>query len=197
MKKNLLLFVFISFFTLFPRADLLAQTPQPTGNTTYYYCIGDSASQLTAGGTNLLWYTTASGGTGSSTAPTPSTAAAGTTIYYVTQTIGTIESTPRRAITVNVNKQFQLFCDGTTANSVSFDFANVGQTRFDLSYTVDGSGPFSSSQTAPTSFTVSSLLPGQTVVLTVTAFSFLVRVISWFRTTLPVISNTNNVPFSL
>ncbi|MFA9190281.1 T9SS type B sorting domain-containing protein [Flavobacterium sp. FZUC8N2.13] len=170
MKKSLLLLVFVCLANLLFSFSVYAQTPQPTGNTTYYYCIGDSASPLTAGGTNLLWYTTATAGpAGSATAPTPSTSAAGTTTYYVTQTVGGIESTPRRAITVNVNKQFQLFCDDTTENSVSFDFANVGQSRFDLSYTVDGLGPFISSQTAPTSFTVSGLLPGQTVVLTVTA----------------------------
>ena len=38
------------------------------------YCQGATASALTATGTNLLWYTTATGGTGSATAPTPSTA---------------------------------------------------------------------------------------------------------------------------
>jgi hypothetical protein len=34
----------------------------------------------------LLWYTAATGGTGSTTAPTPSTSSAGTTSYYVSQT---------------------------------------------------------------------------------------------------------------
>ncbi|MGM8361323.1 T9SS type B sorting domain-containing protein [Flavobacterium sp. ARAG 55.4] len=168
MKKNYFLFVFISLFALFFDAELLAETPQPTGNVTYYYCIGDTAAPLTAGGVNLLWYTSASGGTGSSTAPTPSTATAGTTTYYVTQTIATVESS-RKAITVNVNKQFILFCAGSTSNSVSFDFANVGQSRFDYSYTVDGTGPFPGTQTTPTSYTVNGLLEGQTVVFTVTA----------------------------
>ena len=52
------------------------------------YCQNATASPLTATGTGLLWYTVSSGGTGSSTAPTPLTTSAGTTSYYVSQTIG-------------------------------------------------------------------------------------------------------------
>ena len=54
-----------------------------------------------AGGT-LKWYTTATGGTGSGTAPTPSTTYPGNMLFYVTQTINSIESN-RAAITVTVN----------------------------------------------------------------------------------------------
>ncbi|KDN55010.1 T9SS type B sorting domain-containing protein [Flavobacterium seoulense] len=169
MKKNLLLFVFVCLLHLLIGSSVFAQTPQPTGTSVYYYCIGDSASQLTAGGDNLLWYQDATGGTGSSTAPTPSTSSAGTTSYYVTQTIAGIESSPRKAITVNVNKQFELFCAGVTTSSVNFDFSNVGQTRFDYSYTIAGGTPITGTQTSPSSFTVSGLSEGQTVVFTVTA----------------------------
>jgi len=49
----------------------------------------------------LLWYNTATGGTGNSTAPTPSTNNAGSTNYFVTQTINGCES-QRVVITVNV-----------------------------------------------------------------------------------------------
>ena len=65
------------------------------------YCQNSTASVLTAAGTNLLWYTAVTGGTGSATAPTPSTATAGTTIFYVSQTTNNCES-PRSSITVNV-----------------------------------------------------------------------------------------------
>ena len=75
-------------------------TPAPIV-TNISYCVGASASPLTATGTNLLWYTAALGGTGSATAPTPSTASAGTTTYFVSQTVGSCES-PRAAITVTV-----------------------------------------------------------------------------------------------
>lgn len=169
MKKNLLLFVFVCLLHLLTTSSAFAQTPQPTGNAVFYYCIGNSASQLTAGGTNLLWYQDATVGTGSSTAPTPSTSSAGVTNYYVTQTIAGIESTPRKQITINVNKQFELFCAGVTTSSVNFDFSNVGQTRFDYTYTIDGGASISGTQTSPSSYTVNGLSEGQTVVFTVTA----------------------------
>ena len=65
------------------------------------YCQGAAAAPLTATGTALLWYTTATGGTGSATAPTPSTATAGTTSYWVSQTVGGCES-PRTQVDVTV-----------------------------------------------------------------------------------------------
>ena len=52
------------------------------------YCIGTTATALTATalpGHTLLWYTTATGGTGSTTAPVPLTIVAGSTDYYVSQ----------------------------------------------------------------------------------------------------------------
>ena len=66
------------------------------------YCVNTSASQLTAIGTNLKWYTTSTGGTGSSTAPIPFTTAAGTYNYWVTQTINGCES-PRAQVIVTIN----------------------------------------------------------------------------------------------
>ncbi|MFN0081850.1 MAG: gliding motility-associated C-terminal domain-containing protein [Ferruginibacter sp.] len=66
------------------------------------YCVGNTSVTLTAGGTNLLWYPTATGGLGNSTAPSVSTTTAGTTIYYVSQNNGTCESLTRTSITVNV-----------------------------------------------------------------------------------------------
>ncbi|WP_395047058.1 T9SS type B sorting domain-containing protein, partial [Flavobacterium sp.] len=74
----------------------------PTVTTPIPYCINDIANPLTAVGSNLLWYTTATGGTGSATAPIPTTTAIGSANYYVSQTVGTCES-PRAVITVNVS----------------------------------------------------------------------------------------------
>ena len=74
----------------------------PIVNSPISYCLGTTAAQLTATGTNLLWYTTATGGTGSSTPPTPSTATLGTTYYYVSQTANGCES-PRAEIIVTVS----------------------------------------------------------------------------------------------
>jgi gliding motility-associated-like protein len=66
------------------------------------YCLNDAAIALTAIGNNLLWYPTATGGTGVAVAPTPSTAAAGTVTYYVSQTNAFCESS-RTGVTVTVN----------------------------------------------------------------------------------------------
>lgn len=60
--------------------------------TNVEYCQGASATPLQATGTSLLWYTTATGGTGSATAPTPITTTPGTTSYWVTQTLNGCES---------------------------------------------------------------------------------------------------------
>ena len=76
-------------------------TALPTATTPVSYCQNAASIPLSATGTNLLWYTTSTGGTGSSTAPTPSTAAAGVITYYVSQTIGCEGS--RLPVTVNIN----------------------------------------------------------------------------------------------
>ncbi|MBK7434049.1 MAG: hypothetical protein IPI66_09225 [Chitinophagaceae bacterium] len=88
-----------------PRATITvtvsATTPPPTVTSPVSYCQGAVAVPLTATGTNLLWYTVPTGGTGSATAPTPSTAAVGSTTYYVSQTQSCGEG-PRAAIVVDV-----------------------------------------------------------------------------------------------
>lgn len=75
-------------------------TAAPTATTSINYCQNGTATVLSASGTNLLWYTASTSGTGSSTAPTPSTATVGSTTYYVSQTAGC--ESPRLAITVTV-----------------------------------------------------------------------------------------------
>jgi len=85
----------------------------PTVISPVNYCQGAAAIALTATGTNLLWYTTPSSGTGNSTAPIPSTASAGTTSYYVSQTVSGCES-PRAQINVVVT------------NSITPTFTQIG-----------------------------------------------------------------------
>lgn len=71
--------------------------------TTYNYCVGDTADKIdaTATGTNTLrWYSTL-GGFSSEYPITPSTAWGGTFTYYVSQVNGDCEG-PTRTITVNV-----------------------------------------------------------------------------------------------
>ncbi len=95
-------------------SNWLAGSPVTTGSTIpttpvvatpVTYNQGDTPSSLTAttGGTGLLWYTTATGGTGSTTAPTPSTATAGSTSYWVSSTNGNGCESDRVEIVVTVN----------------------------------------------------------------------------------------------
>lgn len=65
-------------------------------------CQDEVAPALTATGTNLLWYTTLTGGTGSAAAPIPATGIPGALAYYVSQGVAGCESS-RAAINVNVN----------------------------------------------------------------------------------------------
>ena len=84
---------------------LLTVTPLPSApgvTTPVNYCQNDTASPLTATGTNLLWYNGPTGGTGSPTAPTPSTTTVGSISYWVSQTVSGCEG-PREEIQVVVN----------------------------------------------------------------------------------------------
>ncbi|GAB4024891.1 hypothetical protein GCM10028809_03410 [Spirosoma gilvum] len=91
-----------------PRAAIsVTVKPIPSSPVTnsVTYCQGSSASMLTATkspGGNLLWYTSQTGGTGSSTAFTPQTTTPGTFTFYVSQTINGCES-PRASLNVTVN----------------------------------------------------------------------------------------------
>lgn len=100
----------------------------PVAVTPVDYCQDATATPLVAFGTSLLWYTTATGGTSSATSPTPSTATAGTTTYYVTQSSGTpVCESLREPIVVTV-KATPLaptvssplsYCVGSTAPTLS------------------------------------------------------------------------------
>lgn len=83
--------------------------PVPTvSSPTVNYEVGDEAATLTASGTNLKWYTVATGGTGSTTAPKPNTATEGTTVYYVASSGNNCESA-RVSITVNVRNTYKIY----------------------------------------------------------------------------------------
>jgi gliding motility-associated-like protein len=75
----------------------------PIAEDIYYYCQNSIAEALTASGQNLLWYTTPTGGTGTTKAPVPFTDKAGTQMYYVSQTLNGCES-DRIAINIIVNR---------------------------------------------------------------------------------------------
>lgn len=90
-----------------PACEDACQTPAPQVTAVVNYELGETASALTATGTDLLWYTSPTGGTGSSTAPVPATSATGSTTYYVSQTLDGCEG-PRAEIAVNVTYLFKI-----------------------------------------------------------------------------------------
>jgi hypothetical protein len=93
--------------SLLPPTNTCA-TPAPTvPAATVNYELGATATQLSATGTALKWYTGTST-TSSSTAPKPSTSTAGSTTYYVTQTLNGCEG-ERTSIVVNVINNFKIY----------------------------------------------------------------------------------------
>ncbi len=131
-------------------------TATPTTSSPVNYCQNAAAVALTATGTGLLWYTTASGGTGSTTAPTPPTTAVGSTTYYVSQTIGC--ESPRLPVVVNVSATTPPppvvstpvnYCQNATATPLTATGTGL------LWYTVATGG--TGSATAPTPSTTASV----------------------------------------
>jgi nitrous oxide reductase accessory protein NosL len=129
----------------------------PVATTPINYCQGAVASQLSATGTSLLWYTIAVGGTGSATAPTPSTAAAGTVSYYVSQTVAGCES-PYTQIDIIVNPSPAAptvttpvnYCSGATPTALTATGSGL------LWYTVAVGGTGSATAPTPSTLTAGS-----------------------------------------
>ena len=110
-------------------------------------CLGGNLDPLTTDGneTNLRWYTSAADLTGSTAAPTPSTATAGTTSYYVTQTANGCES-PRAEIQVTVTNnpqpaQVTPYAACPTDNATFIPWASRVQTAGTLSWYEDATTP--------------------------------------------------------
>lgn len=84
----------------------ICTTPKAVTVKDTTYCQNATAKELTAKGItglNLQWYETATLGTGSLEAPTPSTSSTGVKTYYVSQKVGTGTCEgPRTAININV-----------------------------------------------------------------------------------------------
>ncbi len=136
--------------------SVAAPPSTPVVVTPAIYCQGATASALTATGTNLLWYTTATGGTSTTTAPIPVTTTVGSTTFYVSQSTGTCES-GRTAIVVNVNAtpgaptvtSPVTYCQGATSTALTAMGTNL------LWYGTNATGG-TGSPTAPTPSTATA-----------------------------------------
>ena len=125
-------------------------TPPPTVTSPVKYCLNDAAVPLTATGTGLIWYTAATGGAGSATAPTPVTTSGGTTSHYVSRKQGGCESvrvqldvivynTPPPVVTSPVN-----YCLNASASALTATGSNL------LWYAVATGGTGSAAAPTPT-----------------------------------------------
>jgi Ig-like domain CHU_C associated len=79
-----------------------AKPNKPLVTAVVNYTKGQTPAALTAIGSGIKWYTSATGGTGTTAAPTPSTGTVGTSVYYVNQTVNNCES-DRAQISVQIN----------------------------------------------------------------------------------------------
>ncbi|PCH72379.1 MAG: hypothetical protein COB98_11855, partial [Flavobacteriaceae bacterium] len=124
----------------------------PTVSSPIIYCPNATAAPLTATGTSLLWYTSLTGGVGTSTAPTPSTTTQGTTSYFVSQTAGNGLEGIRSQINIIVNDttdpitptlaNVTVDCNGTLISPTTTDACagNItGTTTDTLSFVEGGS----------------------------------------------------------
>jgi hypothetical protein len=122
-------------------------TPVVATNS-FTYCQGATATVLAATaltGNSLRWYTQATGGTYTTTAPVPSTTTAGTYTYYVSQAnVGNDESM-RAAITVVVNA---LPATPVITASGSTTFCTGGSV--DLTSSASAGNVWSTNATTPT-----------------------------------------------
>ena len=90
----------------FTNAKFFSVAAPTTTTASYTYCVGSNATALTAAasaGNTLRWYTQPTGGTYTTSAPTPSTSTAGTFMYYVSQANLNNDESPRIAMTITVN----------------------------------------------------------------------------------------------
>jgi hypothetical protein len=78
---------------------LIPPPAAPTGASTQTVCSGATLAQLTASGTAIQWYATPNGGSPLAT----NTVLVNGSIYYASQTVNSLESANRLAVTVTLN----------------------------------------------------------------------------------------------
>ncbi len=119
----------------------------PTGSSTQIFCGNATVANLSATGTGIKWYSTASGGT----ALASSVALTNGTHYYASQTVAGCESVSRLDVTVSIviNSVVTLDGSGSTGTVTSYAWTRI-------------SGPNTPVITSPSSVTttVTGLIPG-------------------------------------
>ncbi|HRO18048.1 MAG TPA: PKD domain-containing protein, partial [Ferruginibacter sp.] len=146
--------------------------PRPAAPSTapVQYCVGETAVPLTAtatGSNTLLWYTAATGGTGSTSAPTPSTISPGATTYYVSQLNNSTSCESVRSPLVVSVFQSPVITSATGINPTQCAAANGSIT---LSGLTPNSG-YTVSYTASSGINIVSLTSNNSGVITITGLT--------------------------
>ena len=107
--------------------SVIVTTP-PTGSATQTLCPGSTVANLSATGTDIKWYATATGGTQLAA----TNALVNGTIYYASQTVQGCESTTRLAVTANfltvnapTGTAIQYFCGQSTIASFVLNGSSI------------------------------------------------------------------------
>ena len=156
----------------------------PTVTTPVYYCQNSTAVPLTATSTSptaiFRWYDSLTLGNEFPSAPTPSTATVGTTSYYVSETVGGVESTRSKIDVIVVANNgatiLNFRCDPSQilpadrASSVFFDWSNnpLISNSYNYTYTIQGGSAVNGS-TGVSHVQVFNMLPGQSATLTLSS----------------------------
>ena len=123
--------------------NIAAQPAPPTATYTPTYCGGDPFVPFNVTGTNLKWYATPSGGTGSTTAPVVNTLIPGSYNYYVSQTPAGCESnrTPISVLVYPGVKSFYTYNVkyGCAADTVVFTNHSLGIGKYQWTFGDGGS----------------------------------------------------------
>ncbi len=228
MKNFFRSFVFLFLITTISNTNVFAQnsisnngskilaTAPPTvySPVTYWLNCSKPLTAIPSGGGTLNWYlTNLPAEIPTAIAPTPITTTIGsTTTYYVTQTIGGVESTPRTPIVVNViadsgatilnfrcdPSQIPTYSSGytppaTVNNSVFFDWSNNAliSNSYNFSYSIQG-GPIVIGTTGLSHWLVPNMLPGQSATLTLTSASHPCVPAQTITCTVPCITTTTS-----
>jgi hypothetical protein len=136
------------------------ETPLPKVVSPVSYCHESESVALSATGSNLVWYKEATGGTGSSIAPIPSTLTVGDSMFYVTQTDSVTGCTSERAsikVTVHplpaapsVITPIQ-YCHNAVASALTAVGVNLKWYTVSTGGTGSTTAPVPSTSEAPTS----------------------------------------------
>ena len=89
------------------------------------YCVDQTATALTANGTDLLWHTSPIGGTGETTAPVPGTTNTGSTYYYVSQTTNGCESDRAEIMVTVLEACSAKVSDVFTVSDIDYEITSI------------------------------------------------------------------------